>query len=162
VRVLVTSDTHVGGARRGRTLPKGLLEAAAHADRILHGGDVTDPDVLLELGAYAPVDSVLGNCDPLDGLRPVHATVELGPVRVGMIHDPGPEAGRRQRLRERFRDCRAVVFGHTHLPVCDDEDGFLLLNPGSPTERRRSPFHSFAWLEIADDGALTAQIVRLA
>jgi hypothetical protein len=161
VRVLVTSDTHVGGSRRGRKLPKGLLEAAGHADRILHGGDLIDPDVLHELAAYAPVDAVAGNCDPLDGARPVHATVELGPIAVGMVHDPGPEEGRRARLRERFRGCRVVVFGHTHLPVCRDEDGLLLLNPGSPTERRRAPFHSFAWLEIAENGAISAEIVRL-
>jgi hypothetical protein len=161
VRVLVTSDTHIGGSRRSRTLPKGLLDAARHADRILHGGDVTDPDVLLELGACAPVDSVVGNCDPLDGRRPVHTIVALGPIHAGMIHDPGPEEGRRGRLHERFRDCRVVVFGHTHLPVCRDEDGLLLLNPGSPTERRRAPFHSFAWLEVADDGAVSAEIVRL-
>ena len=65
-----------------------------------------------------------------------------------MLHDPGPERGRRERLRARFPGARVVCFGHSHLPVCDDRDGLLLLNPGSPTERRRAPWHSYAELTI--------------
>ena len=78
-----------------------------------------------------------------------------------MVHDPGPEPGRRTRLRSWFPGCRVVVFGHTHLPVCEDSDGLLLLNPGSPTERRRAPFRSFAELDLGDDGVVVARIVAL-
>ncbi len=98
MHVLVISDTHVGAARR-RALPAALLEHARAADLILHGGDVTDPDVLLELAAYAPVHAVLGNCDPLESRLPEQLVVELAGVRIGMMHDPGPEHGRRARLR---------------------------------------------------------------
>jgi putative phosphoesterase len=160
VHILVVSDTHVGPARRQR-LPAALLEHAREADLILHGGDVTDADVLLELAAYAPLHAVAGNCDPLESRLPEQLVVELGGVRIGMLHDPGPEAGRRARLRARFPGCRVLIFGHTHLPVCADERGLLLLNPGSPTERRRAPEHSFAWLDLGADGAIAARIVPL-
>jgi putative phosphoesterase len=158
---MVVSDTHVGPARR-QALPAALLEHAREADLILHGGDVTDPDVLLELGAYAPVHAVRGNCDPLESRLPEQLVVELAGLAIGMLHDPGPEHGRRARLRARFPGCRVVIFGHTHLPVCADEQGLLLLNPGSPTERRRAPERSFAWLDLDEAGAPAARIVPLA
>jgi uncharacterized protein len=160
VRILVTSDTHVGSARR-RGLPDALLEQLAGADAILHGGDLTDPEILLELGAYATVYAVRGNCDPLVPGLPERRVVELAGTRIGMVHDPGPEPGRRDRLRAAFLDCRVVVFGHTHMPVCDDRAGLLLLNPGSPTERRRAPHRSFAQLDLAEDGVAVAHIIRL-
>ena len=82
-------------------------------------------------------------------------------MRIALVHDPGPERDRRARLRARFPGARVVCFGHTHLPVCEDRDGLLLLNPGSPTERRRAPWHSYAELTIGPDAALAARIVRL-
>jgi putative phosphoesterase len=160
VRILVTSDTHVGSGRR-RALPEQLLAQAAQADAILHGGDLTDPAILLELGAYAPVYSVRGNCDPLVPGLPERRVVELAGTHIGMLHDPGPEPGRRDRLRTSFAGCRVVVFGHTHMPVCEDRAGLLLLNPGSPTERRRAPHRSFAQLDLAADGVVVAHIIRL-
>jgi putative phosphoesterase len=162
VRVVVTGDTHLGPRRRG-PLPAALLAACARADRILHTGDVVDADVLDELGALAPLDGVAGNCDGWDvAVRvPAEQTVDLGGLRVALVHDPGPERGRRARLHARFPDARAVCFGHTHLPVCDDDDGLLLLNPGSPTERRRAPWHSYAELTIGPGELLEARIVRL-
>jgi putative phosphoesterase len=160
VRVLVTSDTHVGVARRA-ALPAALLEQAEAADVILHGGDLVDPAILLELAAYAPVHAVRGNCDPLVPGLPERRIVELEGVAIGMVHDPGPEKGRRDRLKEWFPHCRVVVFGHTHLPVIDHQRGVLLLNPGSPTERRRAPFRSLAVLQIAGDGPVEAELVPL-
>ncbi len=115
MRVLVTSDTHVGAARRS-SLPAALLEHAETADAILHGGDLTDPEILIELGAYAPVSAVRGNCDPLVPGLPERRIVELAGTAIGMVHDPGPEDGRRRRLRSWFPHCRVVIFGHTHLP----------------------------------------------
>jgi putative phosphoesterase len=160
VRILVTADTHMGPTRRYR-LPQALLDEAAEADVILHAGDLTDPDVLLELGAYAPVHAVLGNNDPLASLLPEQLVTEVTGVSLGMIHDPGPERGRRERLRRIFPRCRVVVFGHTHLPLNDDQSGLLLLNPGSPTERRRAPHRSFARLDVAADGTVSARILRV-
>jgi putative phosphoesterase len=162
LHVVVTGDTHLGPRRRG-PLPPALLAACAQAHCILHMGDVVDVGLLDELGALAPLDGVAGNCDGWDVAArvPAEQTVELGGVRVAMLHDPGPERGRRERLRARFPCARAVCFGHTHLPVCDDRDGLLLLNPGSPTERRRAPWHSYAELTIGPGDALEARIVRL-
>jgi putative phosphoesterase len=162
LRVVVTGDTHVGPRRRG-PLPAALLAACAGADRILHTGDVTDVGLLDELGALARLDGVAGNCDGWDVAArvPAEQTVEIGGLQLALVHDPGPERDRRDRLRARFPGVRAVCFGHTHLPVCDDRDGLLLLNPGSPTERRRAPWHSYAELTVGPGVALEARIVRL-
>lgn len=162
VHVVVTGDTHVGPRRRG-PLPAALLAACAGADRILHTGDVTDVGLLDELAALAPLDGVAGNCDGWDVAARVPATqtVEIGDVLVALVHDPGPERDRRDRLRARFPAARIVCFGHTHLPLCDDRDDLLLLNPGSPTERRRAPWHSYAELTVGPGAALEARIVRL-
>jgi predicted phosphodiesterase len=81
-------------------------------------------------------------------------------VPIALVHDAGPGRARRAVLRDRFPGARAVCFGHSHLPVCDDRDGLLLLNPGSPTERRRAPWRSYGELVI-EDGALAARIIRL-
>jgi putative phosphoesterase len=162
IRIVVTGDTHLGRRRRG-PLPAALLAACADADHILHTGDVTDVALLDELAALAPLDGVAGNCDGWDvaARLPAEQTVEIGALRIALVHDPGPERGRHERLRARFPGARAVCFGHTHLPVCDDRDGLLLLNPGSPTERRRSPWHSYAEVAIGPGPALAARIVRL-
>jgi putative phosphoesterase len=75
---------------------------------------------------------------------------EFGGVRIAMIHDSGPRKGRRIRVRRRFPDARVIVFGHSHIPLLEDEDGLLLLNPGSPTDRRRQPEHTFALLRVEE------------
>jgi uncharacterized protein len=80
---------------------------------------------------------------------PKELVVEIEDVRIGMVHIPGPAAGREARLVRRFPGCDAIVFGHTHLPLVDRTGGVWLLNPGSPTERRRSPFHAFLRLSVA-------------
>jgi uncharacterized protein len=162
MRVVVTGDTHIGPRRR-RPLPRALLAACDGADHILHTGDVTDPSLLDELAALAPLDGVAGNCDGWDvaARLPAEQVIELGGVPIALVHDAGRERDRRAVLRAHFPGARAVCFGHSHLPVCDDADGLLLLNPGSPTERRRAPWQSYAELAIEEDGALDARIIRL-
>jgi len=161
-RVVVTGDTPLGPRRRG-PLPAALLAACAGADRILHTGDVMTVDLLDELAALAPLDGVAGNCDGWDvaARLPAKLTLEIAGVEIALIHDPGREDARRQLLRAHFASARVVCFGHTHLPLCHDRDGLLLLNPGSPTERRRAPWRSFAELTIGPGAALDARIVRL-
>lgn len=122
------------------------------ADHILHAGDVTDPGVLDELKTMAPVSAVIGNCDAWD-VRDWGATeeveLELGGIKIAMLHDSGPTKGRRERMRKRFPQARVVVFGHSHMPFNEDADGLLLFNPGSPTWKRRAPFPSMGllWIE---------------
>jgi uncharacterized protein len=108
--------------------------------------------VLEELRTIGPpVQAVYGNADEpaLRTLLPKELVVEIEDVRIGMVHIPGPAAGREARLVRRFPGCDAIVFGHTHLPLVDRTGGVWLLNPGSPTERRRSPFHAFLRLSVA-------------
>ena len=129
-------------------------------DHILHAGDVTDPAVLEELKALAPLTVVMGNCDSFDirdwGAAD-EAEIELGGIRIAMLHDSGPSKGRRDRMRKRFPDARVVIFGHSHMPFNEDEDGFLLFNPGSPTWKRKAPFTSMGLLWI-ESGSVEGEI----
>ena len=143
----VIADTHL--PRRAMPLPEGLAPHLGRADLVLHAGDLMDPALLDELAAYAPVKAVRGNLDP-PGL-PETLEFEFGGARVAMIHDSGRRQGRRTRLRRRFPDARVVIFGHSHIPFLEDESGLMLLNPGSPTDRRRQPRHTFALLH-AEEG----------
>jgi uncharacterized protein len=152
----VIADTHV--PRRARALPEGLTPHLGRADLVLHAGDLMDPALLEELAAYAPVKAVRGNLDP-PGL-PETLEFEFGGARVAMIHDSGGRRGRRTRLRRRFPDARVVIFGHSHIPFLEDESGLMLLNPGSPTDRRRQPHHTFALLH-ADERKVRAKILTL-
>ena len=86
--------------------------------------------------------------------------MEAGGARLGLVHIPGPAAGREDRLRRRFPGCDAILYGHTHRPQVDRHDGVWILNPGSPTERRTSPFRAMLLLEIAG-GTVSPELVRL-
>jgi putative phosphoesterase len=118
--------------------------------------------VLDDLQALAPVEAVHGNVDEpaLQALLPAERTVEVGGARIGMLHDPGPEAGLEARLAGRFPRCDAVVHGHTHFPRVARHGDLWILNPGSPTERRRAPTHSLLELEVAD-GRIRPRLIRL-
>ena len=146
---------------RARTLPPACRERLRAADLIVHAGDWSDAGALaLVRGIGPPVVAVRGNVeDPaVRAALPGAAEVEAGGLRLGVVHDAGPEAGRRERLRRRFPEAGAVVFGHSHIPLHDvAPDGFFILNPGSPTDRRRSPRHSMAEIEVGDDGAATVR-----
>ena len=160
MRIVVLADTHI---RRGssRRLPDGVYDALDSADAVLHGGDVVTEDLIHELSGFAPTYAVLGNNDhELGGVLPETRVLDLAGVRVAMIHDSGPRAGRERRLARRFPGARVVVFGHSHAP--EDRpglDGQLLFNPGSPTERRQSPRFSYGRLLLNEHGRLTAGLV---
>jgi len=130
---------------------------------ILHGGDLSSVAFLDELRALGPpVHAVAGNADEavLREALPQEVVVAVEGVRIGMVHVPGPAAGREARLLRRFPGCDAIVFGHTHLPVVERVGEVWQLNPGSPTERRRGPFRSFLRLHV-DGTALEPELVRL-
>jgi uncharacterized protein len=120
------------------------------AELILHAGDVVAASVLRELAELAPVEAVHGNMDEpaLRAALPERRVVEVEAVRIGLVHIPGARAGREERLISWFPGCDAVVYGHTHLPQVERHRGVWILNPGSPTERRRAPRHSMLVLEI--------------
>lgn len=157
----IIADTHL---RRGnRRLPDACLERLGAADLIIHAGDFSVPSVLEELRALGPpVAAVHGNVDTaeLRELLPAQLVLEAGAARIGLVHNGGPAAGRLERLRRRFPNCGAVVFGHSHIPLHEAAaDGFQIFNPGSPTDRRRQPAHTMGMARIAPDGAIRFGLV---
>ena len=154
------ADTHA--PRRWKSCPPGVAAQLRGADLILHAGDVCTADVLDELSAYAPVRAVLGNNDRPDVAGWGAAETlqfDLCGLRIAMVHDAGPSAGRPARLRRRFPGAGLVVFGHSHIPLDHTEAGQRIFNPGSPTDRRRQPHGTVGVLEIAEGRVLTAAIV---
>ena len=140
--IAVISDTHL--PRGARRLPDGCVERIAAADLLLHAGDFSTLEVLRELEAIGPrVAGVHGNVDSaeLRRLLPAERVVDAEGARLAMVHDAGPRIGRLERMRRRFGErADVVVFGHSHMPLHEQApDGFQILNPGSPTERRRAP-----------------------
>src|SRR5690606_23592785 len=109
-----------------------------------------------------PVHAVCGNVDSAELIArlPRTTTVRADDCRIAMIHDAGPSAGRLERMRRRFPDADAVVFGHSHLPLHEAEDGFQIFNPGSPTERRRAPRHTMGLARV-EGGRLTFELIAL-
>jgi putative phosphoesterase len=156
--VVVIADTHI--PRRARLLPKELVPHLERADLILHAGDLIEPSLLQELAIYAPVRAVRGNVDPPDSNLPETLEFDFGGARMAMIHDSGRKEGRRRRLKKRFPEARVIVFGHSHVPFLEDEDGSLLLNPGSPTDKRWQPRHTFALLRV-EAGRVRAEMLTL-
>ena len=161
--IAVISDTHL--PRGARRLPDACAERIAAADLLLHAGDFSTLDVLRELEAIGPpLVGVHGNVDSSDlrRLLPEERVVEAGGARIAMVHDAGPGAGRLERMRRRFGDrADLVVFGHSHLPLHEEApDGFQILNPGSPTERRRAPTPTMGLIHIAD-GLARCELISL-
>lgn len=160
MRVVALADTHA--PRRWRRCPPRVAERLRGADLILHAGDVCEASVLAELAAYAPVRAVRGNNDGADVASwgaPDSLELELDGLRVAMVHDAGPASGRPARLRRRFPGAALVVFGHSHIPLDHAEAGQRIVNPGSPTDRRRQPHGTVAVLEVAEGRLLSAEIV---
>ena len=160
--IAVISDTHL--PRGHRRLPAGCVAELRAADLILHAGDIATVRVLEEIEAIGPpVRAVLGNVDEAALAArgvPFELEVEAEGARIAMLHDAGPAKGRLARMRARFPDADAVVFGHSHLPLHEHRDGFHIFNPGSPTERRRAPAHTMG-LATARDGRLEFELVTL-
>ena len=115
----------------------------------MHTGDFTAAVVLGDLQALAPVAAVHGNVDDstLCDELPERAVVEAGGTRIGVVHDAGPTQRRHERLRAWFPECELVVYGHTHWPEIARYGGTWIVNPGSPTERRRAPTRTMAVME---------------
>jgi uncharacterized protein len=161
VLVAVLSDTHM--PRGGRRLPDACVERLRAADAILHAGDITAVKVFEELRALGPpLHAVHGNMDEpaLCERLPAERVVEIGGLRIGMTHDPGPREGRERRLAARFPGCAAVVYGHTHEPQVARAGETWILNPGSPTERRRAPSHTMLVLDVTGE-RVTPELIRL-
>ena len=161
MRLALISDTHL--PRGGRRLPDACVERLRTADAIVHAGDVMEASVLDELEALGPpVHAVRGNVDSseLQARLPATRVLEAEGARIVIVHDAGPAAGRLARMRRRFPGADAVVFGHSHIPLHEAQEGFQVFNPGSPTERRRAPHHTMGVATVAG-GRLAFELVEL-
>jgi putative phosphoesterase len=160
MRLLLLADTHV--PQRARDLPARVWTEVDAADVVVHAGDWTSEALLDALEERAArLVGVHGNNDgpALRARLPEVAEAELDGLRLAVVHETGPAARREERCAARFPDVDVLVFGHSHIPwdttAADGRPGGLrLLNPGSPTDRRRQPSATYLTATVAE-GALT-------
>ena len=155
VQLVIMTDTHL--PKRARDLPEQLWSAVDAADVVLHAGDWVEVPLLDELERRSKrLVAVYGNNDgpELQRRLPLVARAELGGVRFAVVHETGDAKGRERRCEEEYDDVDVLVFGHSHIPWDTTAgSGLRLLNPGSPTDRRRQPAYTFLTVTVAD-GAL--------
>ena len=160
-RLAIISDTHLPKGRR--ELPERCVELLQSSDLILHAGDVSTAALLEQLGELGPpVAAVHGNVDSAEvrSLLPAEHRIPVDGLEIGMVHDAGPARGRLARMRRRFPTAVAVVFGHSHIPLHESDGEFQIFNPGSPTERRRSPAHTMGLARV-EEGRISFELVTL-
>ena len=160
MRLLLIADTHV--PKRARDLPAPVWDEVGRADAVIHAGDWVDLALLDELAARSPrLIACWGNNDGAD-LRarlPERADVMLDGLRFTVTHETGAASGREARMAQRYPETDVLVFGHSHIPWdTTARTGLRLLNPGSPTDRRRQPFCTYM---TAETRAGTLREVRL-
>ena len=157
MRLLLISDTHA------RALPEQVWAEVAAADVVVHAGDWVETGLLDELEVRSKrLIGVYGNNDGAD-LRarlPEIARADLDGVRLAVIHETGAKQGREQRCDAQFPDTDVLVFGHSHIPWdTTAATGLRLINPGSPTDRRREPYRTYL-TAVAADGALSDVVLH--
>jgi putative phosphoesterase len=162
VVIAVISDTHL--PRGARRIPDACVDRIRASDLLIHAGDVAAREVLEDIAAIGPpVVAVRGNADSaeLQAALPEARMVDADGAQIAVVHDAGPAGGRLARLRRRFPDADAVVFGHSHIPLHErDGDEFQIFNPGSPTDRRRQPKHTMG-VARASGGRIDFELVEL-
>ena len=162
MQVAVLSDTHA--PRYWKRCPPAVARRLEGVDVILHAGDVCRAETLDELATFAPVHVVLGNNDGPDVAAwgaPETLTLDLDGLAVAMIHDSGAATGRAARLRRMFPAAALVVFGHSHIPWDEEIAGQRIINPGSPTDKRRQPRGTLVELDIADGALRSVRFVAV-
>jgi putative phosphoesterase len=152
VRLLLLADTHV--PKRARELPDQVWAAVAEADLVVHAGDWVAESLLDDLEARAArLLGCWGNNDG-PGLRarlPEVGYADLDGLRLGVVHETGDASGRERRCAARYPDLDVLVFGHSHIPWdTTTETGLRLLNPGSPTDKRRQPHPTYLTASVTD------------
>jgi putative phosphoesterase len=163
LRLVLVADTHV--PKRARALPEQVWAAVGDADVVFHAGDWVSPDLLDEFEQRSTrLIGVYGNNDG-DELRrrlPEKVNVTLDGVRFSMIHETGQAKGREQRCEALFPDADVLVFGHSHIPWDTVAPGGLrLLNPGSPTDRRRQPVCTYMTAVVVNGSVTDVQLVEV-
>jgi uncharacterized protein len=163
MRLLLVADTHV--PKRARELPAQVWEEVDRADVVFHAGDWVEEPLLDELEARARrLVAVYGNNDgpALRRRLPEVAEANLEGLRFAVVHETGAAQGRERRCAERFPDTDVLVFGHSHIPWdTTAATGLRLLNPGSPTDRRRQPHCTYLTVTVRDGGLDDLRLHRL-
>ncbi|WP_371542586.1 metallophosphoesterase [Streptomyces sp. NBC_00554] len=163
MRLLLMSDTHL--PKRAREFPAPLLAELPLADIVIHAGDWVDIETLDLLESRSTrLIGVHGNNDgpALRARLPEVARAELGGLRFGVVHETGAAEGRERRCAVRFPDLDVLVFGHSHIPWDTTTDtGLRLLNPGSPTDRRRQPHCTYMTAQVTDGRLTDVHLHRL-
>ncbi|MDT5220317.1 MAG: uncharacterized protein QOF15_2422 [Mycobacterium sp.] len=160
MRLLLIADTHV--PKRARDLPAQVWDEVATADVVLHAGDWVTPELLDELEIRAPrLIACWGNNDG-DQLRsrlPERADAELGGLHFTVVHETGAAGGREARMSRLYPDTDVLVFGHSHIPWdTTTSSGLRLLNPGSPTDRRRQPHCTYMIAKVGAGASVTMDV----
>jgi putative phosphoesterase len=154
-RLLLIADTHL--PKRARELPAQVWDAVDASDVVVHAGDWVDVPLLDDLEARARrLVAVYGNNDhgELRERLPQVARSEIEGIRFGVVHETGASKGREERCSAAYPDLDVLVFGHSHIPWdTTTATGLRLINPGSPTDRRRQP-HCTYMTAVADAGTL--------
>ncbi|TDN92034.1 metallophosphoesterase [Microbacterium sp. BK668] len=161
-RLLLISDTHIPG--RARRLPEAVLREADAADLIVHAGDWVAASVLDELEDHGEVIGVFGNNDgaELRGRLPDIARRTIEGLRFAVVHETGDAKTRERRMDVAFPDADVLVFGHSHIPWDTVTPGGLrLLNPGSPTDRRRQPVHTMMTAVVDTSGRVEVDLLTV-
>jgi putative phosphoesterase len=156
VRLLLIADTHVPA--RARDLPARVWEEVATVDVVIHAGDWMALELLDKLESRsARLVACWGNNDgpELRARLPERADVTLAGVRFTVVHETGAASGREARMSRLYPETEVLIFGHSHIPWdTTTQTGLRLLNPGSPTDRRRQPFCTYMTASV-DGGAVT-------
>jgi len=152
MKIIVLSDTHM--PKKAKALPPRLLEELKGADLIIHAGDWQTVDVYNHLKTFAKVEGVFGNVDGEDikEMFPEKRIVEAGNYKIGITHGHGTRKTTEKRAVQKFADEKVdcIIFGHSHIPIKKYDQGILLFNPGSPTDKRRQEKFSFGVINIGE------------
>jgi putative phosphoesterase len=163
LRLLFVSDTHV--PNRARALPSQVWAAVESADVVFHAGDWVTASLLDEFEHHSRrLIAVYGNNDGPELRRrlPDTTSVTLDGVRFALVHEAGPAKGREERSEALYPDADVLVFGHSHIPWdTTGPNGLRLLNPGSPTDRRRQPVCTYLTASVDDGELLDVQLVEV-
>ncbi|HVX08958.1 YfcE family phosphodiesterase [Humibacter sp.] len=150
--LLVLADTHV--PRRARDLPEQVWDAIDRVDLVAHAGDWVSLELVERIRARAELQGVYGNNDGSEvrAVLPEVARWRVEGMRFAMVHETGAAHRREARMDVAFDDVDVLVFGHSHIPWDSvTPAGMRLLNPGSPTDRRRQPRASYLEIVVEND-----------
>ncbi|MFW6035354.1 MAG: metallophosphoesterase family protein [Halothermotrichaceae bacterium] len=152
----IISDTHI--PTKVKKLPEELLTGLQGVDMIIHAGDIAAQRVLGQLAEIAPVKAVIGNIDPPTLDLPLRLDLEINGYNIGIVHGHNLRGHIMDKLGYIFPEADIIIFGHTHIPCNKKINGQLYFNPGSPTDRRLQPRHSYGIINLGD--SIKSQIIK--